>query len=139
LQETFVTAGDIGVRFRWMGVGFFYWLRGIAHNKLRTFLRQRNKERRSQVPLEQILPWIAAPDEVSAQLEIQERLQETRAKIRHALASLKERDQQVIRMRLMEKKSRQDAAGELGISVAHLDVLLFRAVRRFRNAYQKEG
>jgi RNA polymerase sigma-70 factor (ECF subfamily) len=45
----------------------------------------------------------------------------------------------VLRLRLLEDRSREECAAALEVKVGTLDVLLFRACKSFRAACEKQG
>lgn len=134
LHETFIRAARKGRDFRWKGVGFFPWLRAIALGELRNHARAEGRAVALHVPLEDALPWLAGPDEVLGRIEVKERAAATRARLAAALEGLSERDQEALRLRLIERRSSREAADVLGVKPSHLDVIFFRALRRLRAA-----
>lgn len=135
LHETFLTAALRGREFRWQGVGFFPWLRSIARRKLQEHQRRRSREAARTVPLEAALPWLAAPGRPEGRLELAERVREVRERLAEAMATLSPRDRRVLELRLLRGSAREPAAAALGVTVPHLDVLLHRALRRLRAAW----
>lgn len=137
LHETFAAASQAGARFRWGGRGIFPWLKGIAVNLSRRFHRDRARGPGAPVPLEAVLPWLAGEDAGPLdQLARAERLEAVRRRIAGVLDDLPERQRRVLVLRLIEGRGRAEAAAALGVQLGNLDVLLYRAVRRFRDLYR---
>ena len=59
------------------------------------------------------------------------------ARIEQALQSLHPRYGQALRLRIVEERSREDCARELGVSVPTFDVVLLRALRAFRRTFEE--
>ena len=65
--------------------------------------------------------------------------QALRKRIEDVLDTLNPRYARVLRLRLLEDRSREDCAELLEVKLGTLDVLLFRAVRAFRKACEQQG
>ncbi len=139
LHDTFVAAAESGRRFRWMGVDFFYWLRGIALNTLRSSRKQRPPEATRAIALETALPWLASEELPGDRLELAEHLAAQSRRVAAVMARLSERDRRVLDLRLVKGLDGKAAAAEMGIERAHLDVLVYRAIRRFRALWEEVG
>ena len=62
-------------------------------------------------------------------------VQDTQAMIETSLSRLNERYAQVLRLRLLDGRSREECADILGVKVGTFDVLLHRAAKAFRKVY----
>jgi RNA polymerase sigma-70 factor (ECF subfamily) len=63
----------------------------------------------------------------------------TGAEVRHALGTLPEKDQTLLRWLFFEERDKNDICRSLGIDRAYLRVMLFRAKARFREALAGTG
>lgn len=137
LRDSFATAVEKLASFRWQGRGMFGWLRQIAVNKVIDLHRRAAASGRAleayAVELAVTAEAVPGADELLAAADGQ---REREARVRGAMAQLSPRYRQVIELRLVEERSREDSAAALGITVNNLDVLLHRAVRAFRKAWQ---
>jgi RNA polymerase sigma-70 factor (ECF subfamily) len=127
LADTFVRAIANLDRYRWQGPGLLPWLVRIARNICFDHLRR--SQRRARWPSG--LDRDAEPDAEST-LADAELTALARVQIDECMAELRPRYREVIRLRLVEQRSRADAAALLGLSLGTLDVLLCRACKAFR-------
>jgi len=135
LRETFATAVEKIGTFRWEGKGIYGWLRQIAHNKIVDL--HRHSQRTGRVLRALAEEPAAPPAPADEALIAEEERRRCRARIEAVLVRLSERYCLAVRLRLVEERSREACAVELGVTVATFDVLFFRAVRAFRKHYQE--
>jgi RNA polymerase sigma-70 factor (ECF subfamily) len=64
-----------------------------------------------------------------------EQLEDTKDMVHRALAKLNPRYSTALKLRLLEDRSREECAEELGITVSTFDVLFHRASKAFRDNY----
>lgn len=126
LADTFVRAIENLHRYRWQGHGLLPWLVRIARNICFDHLR---RSRRVAWP-NGLHP--EAEFDAERMLADAELAALARTQIDECMAELRPRYRQVIRLRLIEQRSRADAAALLGLSTGTLDVLLWRACKAFR-------
>ncbi len=134
LADTFVRALENLHRFRWQGKGLLPWLIRIAKNLSLDHLRRSGRSMDWPSGFAHLVPdptdWnaetLVARDEISEVL---------RARIDACIESINPRYQKVLRLRIVEKVSRANAAHEMEVSIGTLDVLLFRACKAFRKVY----
>jgi RNA polymerase sigma-70 factor (ECF subfamily) len=127
LADTFVRAIENLHRYRWQGQGLLPWLVRIAKNICFDHLRRSQRgvgwpnglDRDAKLDVESVL----ADAELAAL---------ARTRIDECMAELRPRYSEVIRLRLIEQRSRAEAATLLGLSTGTLDVLLCRACKAFR-------
>ena len=65
--------------------------------------------------------------------------EQLRARIEAVLGGMNPRYAEVLRLRLLQGRSRDECAAALEVKIGTLDVLLFRACRAFRQACEKQG
>jgi RNA polymerase sigma-70 factor (ECF subfamily) len=141
LADTYVRVLERFDQFEWRGCGVYPWLRVIALNIALDALRGRRRET------------LFGPSEVEAQLEAAERdaiegadaelcerrdRAEARAKLERALGAINQRYARAIRLRVLEERTREQAAGELGVTVGTFDVVLHRALAALKKVLSVE-
>ena len=139
LSRTYVKVLERFDQFSWQEVGVYPWLRVVALRVALDLLRSRKRE------------LLFAPEDVERELDAAERgAREAEALERHDLNCAKERVRELllainpryadaIRMRVLEERSREEAALALGVSVATFDVVLHRAMAALRKALSERG
>jgi RNA polymerase sigma-70 factor (ECF subfamily) len=121
-------------RFTWQNVGVYPWLRVVALRVALDLLRARKREVLFEpADLERELDRAEHGLDNAPSLE-QRDLALARRRVDDALARLNPRYAQVIRLRILEERSREDAAAVLGVSVSTLDVVLHRALTALKKA-----
>jgi RNA polymerase sigma-70 factor (ECF subfamily) len=133
LADTFVRALEHIDRFQWQGKGLLPWLIRIAKNLSLDHLRRAGRTTAWPEGFEHALPDLS--DSAESLLGRAQLSDVLRVRIETCLAELNPRYRKVIELRLIEKRSRVDAAAQLGITIGTLDVLLFRACKSFRKVY----
>jgi RNA polymerase sigma factor (sigma-70 family) len=132
LRETFRTALEKIETFVYDGRSIFYWLRRVAVNKAMDIHRRHQRDRdladRAQNHAD-VRP--ASPRNPERGLEVQD----TAREVETSLSRLNPRYAEVLRLRLIQERSREESAELLGISLGNLDVLLHRACKAFRKVY----
>ena len=137
LGETYARVVERFAQFEWQDCGVYPWLRVVA---LRLALDQlRSKKRETLFEPDDLVRELdraeregaSAPDvEV---LEARDRAT-ARERVESALAKLNPRYALVIRLRVLEERSREEAAAALDVTVSTLDVVLHRAMTSLRKA-----
>jgi len=134
LSRTYVKVLERFDQFSWQAVGVYPWLRVVALRVALDLLRSRKRE------------LLFEPEHVERELDQAEReSREADALERHDLHCAKERVRELllrinpryadaIRMRVLEERSREEAALALGVSVATFDVVLHRSMAALRKA-----
>jgi RNA polymerase sigma-70 factor (ECF subfamily) len=95
------------------------WLFRIAHTVLADFWRARLGASTDELPED-----IRDPRPLSRENS------EAEARARSLLAAMPPRDAEVLRLRFLQRMSLQEAADKLGITLNHVKVLQYRALRR---------
>ena len=138
LRETFVAAHRHLPTFTWQDSGIYPWLKTLAKNKARDLLRASGRRQRLRGAFEEHLGTAGSPEPKNpAEEELQRGA--LRSRIETVLDELNPRYAQVLRLRLLEDRSREECAAALEVKVGTLDVLLFRACKSFRAACEKQG
>jgi RNA polymerase sigma factor (sigma-70 family) len=130
LRDTFRTALERLDTFEHRDRSIYWWLRRIGVNKAMDAHRRRARDQRlSDAVSAAPAPAVATrPDRGLEQAD-------TARDVGISLSRLTPRYEQVLRMRLLEDRSREDCARALGITVGNLDVILHRACKAFRKVY----
>lgn len=132
LAETFITALTKIDTYRFQNVSIFFWLRRIAINKvIDTYRRMgRTVELMDNVGEDEnaLVEPTARPDRSTD-------ADETKKMVETSLSRLNPRYAEVLRMRLIEDRTREECAAVLGVTVGNFDVLLHRAAKAFRKVY----
>ncbi len=137
LRDTLLRAMERLNTFHWTGAGVFPWLRQIAIHMVidhvrRTQRRNRLEERFERQAADVMPLHHAGAEEVL--IEQQERAVSMRM-MESALSELNERYRRAIELRLLEEKSREQCAEELGVTLGNFDVILHRALAALRKSY----
>ena len=106
------------------------WLFRIARNEVAGYYRRR----RPTEPLDQAQHQ-PAPDPSPQQVVLH---QEELAHLREALATLSEREQEIIRLKFVGGLKNKEIAQVLHLRAGHVAVILYRTLRKLR-AYLQEG
>jgi len=133
LKDTFRLALERIEQFQPQGKSIFFWLRRIAVNRAMDVHRahkraQGLKDHQEAAVANTMSPPPPAPDRAPE-------IRETRDQVHAALDLLNPRYAQVLRMRLLEDRDREECAEEMGITVGNFDVILHRACKAFRKVY----
>ncbi|HYP97323.1 MAG TPA: RNA polymerase sigma factor [Polyangiaceae bacterium] len=139
LSRTYVKVVERFDQFSWQAVGVYPWLRVVALRVALDLLRSRKRE------------LLFEPEDVERELDAAERgareaealerhdLDCAKARVRELLLAINPRYADAIRMRILEERSREEAALALGVSVATFDVVLHRAMAALRKALSERG
>lgn len=133
LRETFRTALEKIDTFRLENRSIFFWLRRIAVNKAIDIHRLHRRDERlaEMVSADAEAPIQAPSERPDRNLEVEE----VRQLVETSLGNLNARYAKALRMRLLEERSREECASELGVSVGNFDVILHRAAKAFRKVF----
>jgi RNA polymerase sigma-70 factor (ECF subfamily) len=134
LGATYVRVVERFAQFEWQNVGVYPWLRVVAMRVALDQLRSKKRE------------VLFAPEDVERELDGAEReareaalveehdLSVARARVEGLLGVIHPRYSLAIRLRVLEGRSREDAARQLEVSVTTFDVVLHRAMAALRKA-----
>lgn len=137
LRDTFLSAFGALPNYQWKEPGLYPWLKVLAKNKARDLLRASGRRQRLRGAFAEHVD--AFVDEAADPTEEEIEREQLRARIDVVLAGLNPRYAEVLRLRLLQGRSREECAAALDVKIGTLDVLLFRACRAFRQACEKQG
>lgn len=134
LSEVYVRTANTIHRFVWQPSGLYPYMKTIA---VRLVIDEFRRRKRS--PL-----W--APEDVEEAWDKQapnmesenDERQAQQAQLSAAMQALHPRYAEVIRLRIIEEKSREDVSVTMRVSVATLDVLLCRATKALKQALESQ-
>lgn len=141
LADTYMRVLERFGQFEWRGCGVYPWLRVVAMRIALDALRGRKRET------------LFEPNDLARAVEAAERDYEegvdvklcdardrkaARDKLDGALERINQRYARAIRLRILEEKSREEAAELLGVTVPTFDVVLHRAMTALKKAIQSE-
>lgn len=142
LRDTFLAANRALPNYQWRDSGIYSgiygWLKVLAKNKARDLLRASGRRQRLRGAFAEHLGAMGA-DRAHTAGEEEVLRQQLRARIEGVLEQMNQRYAQVLRLRLLEDRSREHCAETMGVKIGTLDVLLFRACKAFRQACDKQG
>jgi RNA polymerase sigma-70 factor (ECF subfamily) len=139
LSATYMKVVERFDQFSWQSVGVYPWLRVVA---MRVALDQlRAKKREVLFEPADIEREIDGAERESRDSEAIERhdLAVARRRVELVLSRINPRYALAIRLRVLEERSREEAARELDVSVATFDVVLHRAMAALKKAMSLEG
>lgn len=136
LAETFRTAVEHLSTFDGK-VSLFFWLARIAVNKATDQHRERARTGKALAGFQSLLgPLSLPPPDPASEVERAHELEELRGRIARVLASINPRYRRAIELRLLDDQSREACAKVLECTVPTFDVVLLRALRAFRAAWE---
>jgi RNA polymerase sigma factor (sigma-70 family) len=139
LSVTYMKVVERFEQFTWQSVGVYPWLRVVA---LRVALDQlRSRKRELLFEPNDVEREIDAAERDSRELDVVEQhdLEVARRRVEELLGRLNPRYAKAIRMRVLEERTREEAAAALEVSVATFDVVLHRAMAALKKAMQSSG
>lgn len=129
LSETYAKVVDRIGMFTWQPSGFYPWLRTVVLNVALDMLRRRKRQVLwSSDDVARELDETAVATPLDQRLAAHRDAEAARAKLEAALSGLNPRYAKVIRLRILDEVSREDAARLLSVTEGTLDVLLHRAL-----------
>jgi RNA polymerase sigma-70 factor (ECF subfamily) len=138
VRETFISVNRALPKYEWRGTSVYPWLKTVAKNKARDLLRASGRRQRLRGSFSHHLD-VFGDREPATPIEEAVQRQAIRKRIDSVLDTMNPRYARVLRLRLLEDRSREDCADLLEVKIGTLDVLLFRAVRAFRKACEQQG
>lgn len=135
LCETFRIALEKISSYTVIDRSIFFWLRRIAINLVIATYRKQVRKRELS---ERILARNALGDVIGTTWESPDRgleREDAKEMVEESLKRLKPRYAQVLRLRLLQDRSREECAEELGVTINNFDVLFHRACKSFRDNY----
>ncbi len=142
LADTYMRVLERFDQFEWRGCGVYPWLRVIAMRIALDALRSKKRETLFE-PADLTRAVEAAERDLEEGIDEQVCNQRdqvaARDKLERALASINQRYATAIRLRVLEERSREDAAEALGVTVPTFDVVLHRALASLKKMIHAEG
>lgn len=139
VRETFIAAHKALPRYEIRGSSIYPWLKTLAKNKARDLLRASGRRQRLRGAFSDHVHHLGIDRDTSNPAEEALQRQGLRTKIDEVLETLNPRYARVLRLRLLEDRPRDECAELMEVKIGTLDVLLYRAVRAFRAACEKQG
>jgi RNA polymerase sigma-70 factor (ECF subfamily) len=138
LSVTYMKVVERFSQFSWQNVGVYPWLRVVALRVALDQLRARKREVLFEPSdIERELD-ASDSDPQDAELIEKQDLALARERVERLLSRINPRYATAIRLRVLEERSREEAAGQLEVSVATFDVVLHRAMAALRKALAAE-
>jgi RNA polymerase sigma factor (sigma-70 family) len=117
----------------------FFWLARIARNRALDMQRRKLVERMAAVKLaDGFMPLAVDEPDVESQLSARGEERAVGGRIQAVLGKLNPRYREALKLRILEERSREQCAAALSVTVPTFDVLLLRALRSFRKAWQED-
>jgi RNA polymerase sigma-70 factor (ECF subfamily) len=134
LSSTYLKVIEKIGQFTWQGVGFYPWLRVVALRVAFDQLRSKKREVLFEAAdLEREIDLAEREAKDAAALEAHD-LALARKRVVELLDRINPRYAEAIRLRVLEERSREEAAQTLGVSVGTFDVVLHRAMAALKKA-----
>jgi len=138
LSVTYMKVVERFGQFSWQSVGVYPWLRVVALRVALDQLRARKREVLFEPSdLEREIDAAEGEARDADRLERHD-LAVAKDKVERLLGRINARYAQAIRLRVLEERSREEAARELEVSVSTFDVVLHRAMAALRKALAAE-
>jgi RNA polymerase sigma-70 factor (ECF subfamily) len=132
LSETFRAALEHLDSWEPRGPGLFAWLCRIAANRAADQHRAERRKGKALASFEALVSPLQQQQQAGAQLERTLDQPRLRKLAEEVLAGLPPRYRRAIELRFFEERERADCAASLEITLGNFDVLLLRALQRFR-------
>lgn len=137
VREGFIAAHKHIARYEWRGESIFPWLKTLCKNKARDLLRASGRRQRLRGAFSDHMEvGETSASNPAAEILLQQGL---RTKIDALLDTMNARYARVLRLRLLEDRDREECAELMEVKIGTLDVLMYRAVRAFRAACEKQN
>jgi len=136
IQETWLTAVRLIDRFEPRRGTFAQWLRGIASNALRNYLRRDGLRQRTFQPFDESQHGDPASNGSSRQALA---AADTADQITAALAALPDHYEEVLRAKYVDAESVNEIAAARGMTPKAVESLLTRAREAFRSAFERQA
>ncbi|MBM4376272.1 MAG: RNA polymerase sigma factor [Deltaproteobacteria bacterium] len=142
LADTYVRVVERFAQFEWRGCGVYPWLRVVAMRLALDMLRVRRRESLFEPDdLERAIDQAERDLDAGLDVELCEKRdrEASKQKLDAALMRINARYALAIRMRVLDERSREEAAEALGVTVSTLDVVLHRALKALKKALGGES
>lgn len=139
LAETFRTLVEDVARYEDQGLGLWPWLRRVAIGKAIDLHRKRARAQRALDRYAAAMAPLLGPAEApQGALDEAEDAARIRAAVAATFERINPRYRRALELRFFEERPRADCAAALEVTVATFDVVLLRAVRAFRGAWEAQ-
>lgn len=134
LAETFQSAWQNLPRYSSRQPSLWPWLARIAVNKATDMHRADARRRRALARFTQLVQPLhdSAPE-----TDLPAERQQLRDAVSEVLQDINPRYRTAIELRFLQDRSRHECAAQLDVTLGNFDVILLRALRAFRQAWQK--
>lgn len=139
LRETFLSAHKALADYEWREPGIYAWLKVLAKNKARDLLRASGRRQRLRGAFAEHVDALSSDGAPATPGEEEVQRAQLRSQIERVLETMNPRYAEVLRLRLLEDRAREDCAEQMDVKIGTLDVLLYRACKAFRQACEKQG
>lgn len=139
LREAFMAAHRALPKYEYREGGIYPWLKTLAKNKARDLLRASGRRQRLRGAFSDHIDSLGSSTEAKNPAEEELQRQGLRTQIEAVLDTMNPRYARVLRLRLLEDRSREECAELMEVKIGTLDVLLYRACKAFRAACDKQG
>lgn len=139
LREAFLSAHKALPKYEYREGGIYPWLKTLAKNKARDLLRASGRRQRLRGAFQEHVESLGGGGDAKNPAEEELARQGLRKEIEQVLETMNARYARVLRLRLLEDRSREECAELMEVKIGTLDVLLYRACRAFRAACEKQG
>lgn len=137
LSETFRTAIERIEQFELRGSSIYFWLSRIAINKATDLHRARKVSGRALVNLEgQLSVLLEGPLQPDSAVACKQQYQAVVERLAACLETLNPRYRRAIELRFFEELPRERCAADLDVKLGTFDVLLLRALKSLRKAWE---
>jgi RNA polymerase sigma-70 factor (ECF subfamily) len=142
LADTYMRVLERFHQFEWRGCGVYPWLRVIAMRIALDALRSRKRETLFE-PADLTRAVDDAERDLHEGIDVQlcekRDRKAAREKLDGALGAINQRYADAIRLRVLQEKSREEAAEALGVTVPTFDVVLHRAMTALKKAIDAQS
>ncbi len=114
----------------------WYWLAQVARNKATDAQRKRSRQEQVLGGFERMMQVVSDANACRGPGYLVDRLALEQS-VRRCLAGLRPRYAHAIRLRFFEARPRQECAAELDVKLGTFDVVLLRALKAFRRAWDE--
>lgn len=132
LKDTFRLAIERIHQYEPRGTSIFFWLRRIAINRTIDVHRANQRKKIFEESIRQHPDLIVSKPKLP---DTGQEIEETKTLVNEALSKLNPRYSQVLTLRFIEDKDRDECAEILGVTLGNFDVLFHRACKAFRKVY----
>lgn len=117
-------------QFQWQGVGFESWLYKIASNQIIDHYRRTGSK--TTIELDQVDHLLPTGEDVFLQT-VQK---DDQTKIRDILSSMPDNYQQILTLKFLSELTNQEIARIMNITENNVGVLVYRALKKFKELYK---